>query len=188
MFAKPVKPKQQSSSSEEEEDKPLQLVRELVWQTPNFEIKYGKNIAIVGQPMVGKTNLALLIGFFNSTYKNQIRESGYSDVVEVMEAGLLPEIEQILVLESENNLLKALNSGVEKALFKPLINKGMIHVAPIIIPRKEVRLTEDNKVVSVRRDLIEQLKQQFDDAVHDVISDFGEETLFIIDSMSAYKK
>lgn len=169
-------------------DEPLRLIRDLKWHTPNLEDRYGKNIAIVGRPMGGKTLLALLAGFFNSEYTKEIREAGYESVLEVMKSGLLPEIERIMVLESENNLLKSLTTGIEKKLFRPFIEKGIMEVAPIIIPRKEVMITEDNKVVSIRRTLIEQLKQQFDEAVKEIVADEPESTLFIIDSMSAYKK
>lgn len=178
----------QKSKKQDDNDHPEQIIRPLKWQVPSFEDQYGKNVAIVGQPMVGKTNLAMLIGYFNSEFKPQMREKGYERVIQVMDAGLLPEIEHIMVLESENNLLKALTAGVEKALFRPLINKGIIEVAPIPIPRKEVILTEDNKIISTRRELIMQLKQQFDETVRAVVSDEPASTLFIIDSMSAYKK
>jgi len=112
----------------EDDNSPQQVVRPLKWQIPSFDDQYGKNIAIVGQPMVGKTNLAMLLGYFNSEYKSQMKEKGYERVIQVMDAGLLPEIEKIMVLESENNLLKALTAGVEKALFRPFIQKGIIEI------------------------------------------------------------
>jgi len=167
---------------------PIKLVKAIKWQTPDPSLPYGKNLAIVGQPMTGKTIAAMLFGFFNLDYKDQILEAGYPDVVELLEADLLPEIRKIMVLESENNLLKALNAGVEKHLFRPFIENKTIQVAPIIIPRKDVRLTADNKIISVRRQLMEELKEQFDEEVKAIVADEDEHTLFIIDSMSSYKK
>jgi len=105
-----------------------------------------------------------------------------------MEADIMPEIRKIMVLETENNLLKALNSGVEKALFRPFIEKGILHVAPIVIPRKDIKLIADSKIISIRRQLIEELKEQFDEEVKAIVEDEDEHTLFIIDSMSSYKK
>ena len=180
-FGDDIKPK------EEAVDEPRQMVRKLSWQTPNFSIQYGKNLAIVGQPMVGKTILALLLGYFNKKYKDLILNAGYPAVVEVMEADLLPEIRKILVLETENNLLKSLNTGIEKALLKPFVNDKVIQIAPILISRKEVRMS-NGKVVSIRREMIEESKEEFDSGVKDLVADEDEHTLFVIDSMSAYKK
>jgi len=173
--------------SKADEDQPMQLVKKLKWHTPDFSIQYGKNLAIIGQPMVGKTILAILLGYFNSEYKSMIRDAGYDKVIEVMDAGILPEIEKIMVLESENNLLKSLNSGIEKALLRPFVENKMIEIAPILIPRKEAKLV-NGRVISVRREMIEELKEQFDQIVKGIVEDEGSNTLFVIDSMSAYKK
>ncbi len=172
---------------EVEETQPMQLVKDIKWHTPDFDIQYGKNLAVIGQPMVGKTLLALLFGYFNSEYKPLMREAGYDAVIQVMDSGLLPEIEKIMVLESENNLLKSMNSGIEKSLLRPFVEKGIIQIAPILIPRKEAKLV-NGRVVSVRREMIEELKEQFDHTIKEIIEDEGPNTLFIIDSMSAYKK
>jgi len=171
-----------------EREEPIQMVRPLRWQTPDFSIQYGKNLAFVGQPMVGKTDAAILLGYYNSEYKGLIKEAGYDRVIELMESDIMPEIRKIMVLETENNLLKALNSGIEKALFRPFIEQKIIQVAPIVIPRKEVKLTADAKIISIRRQLIEELKEQFDNEVKAIVADEDEHTLFIIDSMSSYKK
>jgi len=174
-------------ATQEVSNKPLEQVRKLSWQVPDFSIPYGKNLAIVGQPMVGKTILALLMGYYNSEYKQDILDAGYPAVVEVMDADLLPEIRKIMVLETENNLLKSINSGIEKLLLKPFVERRMIQIAPILIPRKEVRLS-DGKIVSLMREKIEALKEEFDYAVKSIVEDEDEHTLFVIDSMSAYKK
>ncbi len=170
-----------------DEDGPISVKRSLTWQVPSYEVQYGKNLAIVGQPMVGKTMLALLFGYYNSEYKKEIIDAGYPAVVEVMEADILPEIRKIMVLETENNLLKALNSGVEKALLKPFVQRRMIQIAPILISRKEAKIV-NGKLVSIRREMIEEQKEEFDEAVKAIVADEDEHTLFIIDSMSAYKK
>jgi len=175
------------SQKKPEADKPLEQVRKLAWHTPDFSVQYGKNLAIVGQPMVGKTILALLMGYYNSDYKQDILDAGYPAVVDVMETDLLPEIRKIMVLETENNLLKSLNTGIEKLLLKPFVERKMIQVAPILIPRREVKMS-DGKIVSLMREKIEALKEEFDYAVKSIVEDEDEHTLFVIDSMSAYKK
>ena len=145
--------KSKSKDEDSSSSQLLQLIKELKWQKPSFELQYGKNLGLIGEPMTGKTLLALLIGYFNSEYKDMIRDAGYERVVKIMDAGLLPEVEQIMVLESENNLMKSLTTGVEKALMRPLIEKDILNIAPIIIPRKEVEITEDGASISMRREL-----------------------------------
>lgn len=168
-------------------DAPLRKVRKTRWQKPDYSIKYGKNLAIVAQPMVGKTVLSLLFGYYNSKYKDEILKAGFPDVVKVMEAELLPEIETIMVLETENSLLGALNDGAEKKLLKPFVDEGRLLIESLDIQRKEEKV-KDGKIVSQRREAIEEIKEEFDDIVNEVMREGDEHTLFIIDSMSAYKK
>ena len=82
----------------EAEEAPVsQRVQTLKWHKPTLDERYGKNISLLGQPMAGKTFLALLLGYFNSQYKTSIKEAGYDRIIEVMNSGLLPEIEKIVV-------------------------------------------------------------------------------------------
>lgn len=174
-------------SPKKKDEGPQKVVKPLKWYKPKKDAKYGKNIAIVGQPMAGKTLLSLSFGFFNSKYKKHIREAGFHKVIEVMDAGILPEIEKIVVLESENNLRKALNDGVEKALFTPFINEGIIDIIPITVPRKSI-IVRNNKLVDITKELLEEKKNQYKDTVKQIVDEEDEGTLFIIDSATKYKK
>ncbi|MGV9200303.1 MAG: hypothetical protein ACOC4M_15970, partial [Promethearchaeia archaeon] len=134
----------------------------------------------------GKTALALLFGYFNSEYKKQMRDEGYTKAIELMDSGLLPEIEEIIVLESENNLSKAITTGVERAFAKPFWKKDMLTIAPIGTERKEDKLEETEQSIRQKRLLIDAYKKQFDTAVRRIVDDKGPNCLFIIDSMTAY--
>jgi len=179
--------RQFSSPNDKKEDKPLQKSKALEWEKPDPNQKFGKNIAIIGGSTVGKTNLALQFGFFNSDYKEYMKRHGFLKTVEVLERDILAEVKEIIVVESENNLKKALNDGVEKALYRPLTQKGIIDIIPITIPRKEVKL-KDKRLVNVYSDLLEEKKEQFVDLIKEIVDTRGENTLLIIDSMSKYKK
>ena len=166
---------------------PLTKIRELEWiaEKPNPDAKYGKNIGIVGQPHSGKTNLALLHGFFNSKYIPRMKEKGYHNVVELLKSGILPEIEKIIIVESENNLRKALNDGVEKGLYKPLL--PIIDIIPVKIPRKHV-VIRGGKLVNINREIIQQAIEKYKDVVKGLVDDEDEGTLLIIDSGTKFKK
>ncbi|MBD3353428.1 MAG: hypothetical protein GF364_18240 [Candidatus Lokiarchaeota archaeon] len=170
-----------------ETSEPKKAVRALNWQKPDPDAIYGKNIGILGQPMHGKTNLALQLGFFNSKYKKYIKEAGYNGCLELLDQGVVSEVEKIIVLESENNLKKSLNDGVEKVLYKPFIDEGILDIIPIVIPRKKV-VIRDGKVVDITTDLLRDIKEQYVETVKQVVDDEPESTLFIIDSASKFKK
>lgn len=169
------------------QDEPLTKIKELVWERRKIDpdARYGKNIGILGFPMAGKTNLLLQHGFFNSKFIPRIKEAGFHDVVELLKSGILPEIEKIVVIESENNLLKALNDGVEKALYKPL--RDMIDIIPITIPRKNVVL-KGGKLVSVNREILSQVREKYKETIKALIDDEPETTLLGVDSGTKYKK
>jgi len=170
-----------------DKDQPLQRSKALVWEKPDPNQKFGKNIAIIGGSMEGKTNLALQFGFFNSEYTPYMKKHGFLKTIEVLDKGILAEVEEIIVVESENNLKKALNDGIEKALYRPLTDKGIIDIIPITIPRKEVKI-KNKRLVNVYSDKLEEKKDQFVDLIKEIVDTKGENTLLIIDSMSKYKK
>jgi len=170
-FKDPIKSETQSVS------------RKLKWARPDPKAKYGKNIGMVGQAMSGKTLTALLFAFFNSEFKGYMTK--YPAVVELLSSGILPEIERVVILESENNLRKALNDGIEKALFKPILDR--IEIISIQIPRKEISI-KNGRVVSEKREQLDEIKMQYVETVKEVVDMKDENMLFIKDSKTKFKK
>ena len=168
-------------------DEPLTKIKPLVWERKKVDdnAKYGKNIALLGLPMAGKTNLLLQHGFFNSKFIPYIKEAGFHEIVELLKSGFLPEIEKIVIIESENNLLKALNDGIEKALYKPL--RDIIDIIPITIPRKNV-VIRGGKLVNINKEILSQVREKYKETVKALVDDEPETTLLGIDSASKYKK
>lgn len=166
---------------------PLTKIRELEWIAEKIDpnARYGKNIAILGQAHAGKTNLALLHAYFNSKYIPKMKEKGYHDVVELLKSGILAEIEEIVVVESENNLKKAMNDGVEKALYRPLL--PILDIIPVKIPRKEV-VIRGGKLVNINKEKIQQAIDKYKEVVMGLVDDKDESCLLIIDSATKFKK
>jgi len=167
---------------------PIQTVRPLKWYKPDPTIAYGKNIALTGKSKAGKTFLLCLLGFFREEFRDDIIDAGFDRVVEAMDKKVLPTVHKIVLIESENNLLKALNVGAEREVLQPLIDLDVFEIAPITFERRETELSDKNKVISMRKKEIELCKQRFDLTVRDVIKNEGNHTLFGIDSMTGYKK
>lgn len=166
---------------------PLTKVKKIEWQRykPDEAAQYGKNIGILGQAMSGKTNLALQFGFFNSKYTPYMKKHGFNDVVELLKSGVLAEIEKIVVVESENNLMKALNDGVEKALYRPL--RDIVDIIPVTIPRKNV-VIRGGKLVNINSEILSQVREEYKETIKALVDDEDDSTLIIIDSGSKYKK
>ena len=169
------------------QSEPSTKIRALEWERKKIDPNaiYGKNIGILGLPMAGKTNLLLQHGFFNSKFIPKIRDAGYHDVVELLKSGILAEIEKIVIIESENNLMKAFNDGIEKALYRPI--RDMIDVIPITIPRKSVILKK-GKLINVNREVLEQVKEKYKETIKALVDDEPETTLIGVDSGTKYKK
>jgi len=174
-------------SKSKEKDKPLQKIIPLKWHKLNTEKKSGYNIGIIGEPKTGRSTLSLLFGYFNSEYKDLIKEGGYEYALQGLNDGLLPEIEEIIILEPESKLEKVMQKkGVRRSLLLPL--KDKIDIIPFPLERKELALTESGYTVKQNREYFEDKKQQFIETIKSIIGYFGENTLFIIDTLSHFKK
>lgn len=173
---------------ESEEDEPQTIYRKSDMITLTGEEKTGKNIAMVGLPDAGKTIASILWGFFNSKYKKWIKEAGYDGVVELLNSGVVPEVEKIVILETENYYKKIGSDGIGNVLFKPLLKDKVISVQPIIPDRRDYKIDKDGRMVDIKARLLMEIKQAFQDFVDEAVKDYPETTLFIIDSMSGYKK
>jgi len=172
----------------EEDDEPQTIYRKSDMITLTGKEKTGKNIAMVGLPDAGKTIASILWGYFNSKYKKWIKEAGYNGVVELLNSGAVPEVERIVILETENYYRKVASDGIGKVLFKPFLDEGILHVQPILPDRRDYKIDKSGRIVEIKSKLLMEVKQAFQDFVDEAVKDYPETTLFIIDSMSGFKK
>jgi len=168
-------------------DKPERSTRPLKWYKPDINKPHGKNLGFLGATKAGKTMLLCLLGYFREEFREDILAAGYDRVVEVMDKKILPTIHEIVVLETENNLLKGITDGMEYKLLKPLLDLDMFKIIPVEFERKEVALKE-GKIETLRKEEIEIVKQEFDFTIRDYVDNGGEHTLLAVDGMSGYKK
>jgi len=178
-----------SELKSESQGRPQKKIRPLKWYKPDLERPHGKNIGILGATKAGKTMLLCLLGYFREEFRDDIIDAGFDRVVEVMDKKILPEIHEIIVLETENNLLKGITDGMEYELLKPLLDLDVFKIIPVEFERKEIGYDEDtNSVTTLRRAEIEEVKQDFDATVRYYVDNGDEHTLLAIDGMSGYKK
>lgn len=176
-----------SDLKSETQGKPEQKIRPLKWFKPDINKPHGKNIGLLGATKAGKTMLLCLLGYFREEFRDDMLAAGYDRVVKVMDKKILPEIKEIIVLETENNLLKGITSGMEYKLLKPLLDLDVFKIIPVEFERKEVGL-KNGKVETLRKEEIELVKAEFDYTIRNYVDNGDEHTLLAVDGMSGYKK
>lgn len=146
----------------------------------------GWDIALLGPSKSGKSVSAISLGYLNLEFKDLLLNAGYNEIVEALEAGVIPEVKKIVVIDSENALLSQLNYAYERMMFSPL--RDRIQILPIEISNLRKIASPDGKVQydeeSINR-MTESLRT-FTAAI-EWASKLDENTLVIIDSMSIYK-
>jgi len=132
----------------------------------------------------GKSIGASLWAFFNSLFKKYMGP----ETREVLTTGTLPEIEQILVVDTEETWKRDLDHGYLGTILKPIIKSDIkikIESTPLLRKREKVK---EGEIVNVSKDFdVDKMRENFEAAVWHAAEDYGPETLIIIDSMSDYK-
>ena len=172
---------------------PQTKVKKIQWESvrpgEGEDKKFGKNISLLGGPTSGKSVLMLSHAFYNSEYLESIKHAGiFPNVVKCLKLGSLPEINDIVVLESENNLQKALytKGTTENTLFKPFMDKKIIEIIPYII-QDDGKIIRDGKIIDVSRENFGEIKQEIKDMIRKLVDKGTENTLFCIDSGTKFK-
>lgn len=179
------------SAKSEMVEEPVDVVekkrRPLKWYKPDITKPHGKNIGFVGATKAGKTMLLCLLGYFREEFRDDILAAGYDRVVKVMDKKILPTIHEIVVLETENNLIKGITDGMEYKLLKPLIDLDVFKIIPVEFERKD-NVVKKGRVVAIRKEEIEEVRLDFDTTVRYYVDTADEHTLLGVDGMSGYKK
>lgn len=146
--------------------------------------KGGLVIGILSLWKNGKSIGAGLWAFFNSAFKQFMGP----ECRETLTSGTLPEIEQILVVDTEETWKRDLDHGFLGTMLKPVIESDIkikVESTPLLRKREKVK---DGEIVNVSKDFdVDKMRENFEAAVWHAAEDYGPETLIIIDSMSDYK-
>jgi len=145
----------------------------------------GINVTFRGKQKFGKTLNGLLWGYFNSEYKSQLRAMNLDHAIEVMDQGVLPEIEYIIAIDTECDIKANLRRGKMKQLCGKL-RKKIKHV-PTPLQRK-VEGMKDGKAVTLNALEIDAQRQNIEAAIWKAVDTFGENVMIFFDSASDYKK
>ena len=179
--------------NKEADNGPVAKKSPIIWQTTKpgetVDSKSGKKISLLGQSTTGKSILMLNHGFYNSDYLDMIRKAEkFPYVVKALQGGYLPEINEILILESENNLSNALNTPntIENTLFKPFLKKNIITIIPYIIT-DQGRVIRNGKIIDLSRENIDEIKTELKEKIMELSDMTSENTLYGIDSGTKVK-
>jgi hypothetical protein len=146
----------------------------------------GLNVVVLAMHKMGKSIWDLLWGYYHSDYKDKMRDAGLTRVPELLSTGALPEIERIVVADTECTVKDDLARGKMALLLKPIRHK--IHVVKTPLQRKIEGLSEDEKVVTLNKMDIDHQRQNIEAAIWHAVGENDDNTLICLDSASDYKK
>lgn len=146
----------------------------------------GRNIAHIGPDSSGKTTAALMWGYLNSRYFNQMGDD-FPLTKKALKCGAVPEVEKIYVVETQNKLKKTLDSRmtVEYHMMNQLIQDGTAFHIEEIPMRRLIETIVNGKVVANNIAEIEATAKRFSDELYNSVK-LGPEYLFVVDSMSDF--
>jgi len=149
-------------------------------------VKAGRNLAVIGLDSVGKTTMSLLWGYLNSRYKERMGDD-LTLTKKALSLGVVPEVEKIIVIETQNKLVKNMGiiGSVENRLISPLKADGT-KIEIIEVPCKRLKeVIVGNKVIPENLDELQETADKFVSEVDKCIK-LGPEYLLIIDNISDY--
>lgn len=148
---------------------------------------------ILSSHKMGKSIISLLVGYYNKKYKQYMGPG----CQRMLQQGTLPEIEKIVVCDTEITTNRDLKHGKMRLLMKPLIDDGIIEVAETPVKRKSETIETEKdvdgkitseKIVNIKDVEVEMERQNFEAAIWKAIDRNGSNVLIIVDSLSDYKK
>lgn len=130
-----------------------------------------------------KSTTAAMWSFYNSAFKRHLGPK----TNKLLSTGRLPEIQRVLVIDTEETWERDLDHGFLGMMLKPLHAAGIkIIVESVPLLRKREKVI-DGEVINVSNDYdVDKMRDNFESAVWHA-RDLGEGTLVLVDSMSDYK-
>lgn len=148
--------------------------------------KKGQNVALLAFQHTGKSLNASMYGFLNTKYFDKIGvKEKYPKTYEMIKTGVIPEVEELHVLDLDGSFEKLSHKGIFGRLVEPLYRDGVIKRTEIKIPK--VKVDSVNKIArQVSKKAIDTTKAKIENTIHAWTRDDHEGCCMIIDSMSSY--
>jgi len=150
------------------------------------------NVAFLGYEHSGKSILYTLCGYFNqkwwtgSTAKEggHIRIEKYPKCKQIIKQGILPEIEQLQVIDLDCSYASLSKLGVFGKLARPLYKAKIIKSVGIPIPQRQAALI-NNKIKEISLRDFDITKQKIDNEITKAVKDNDETVALALDSMTS---
>ncbi len=149
------------------------------------------NIALIGYEHSGKSILYTLSGYWNQDWwttspaKTGILIENYPKCKQIIKQGLLPEVEQVQVLDLDCSYGTLSKTGIFGKLARPLYKKKIIkRTKNLNIPQRQAGLV--NKVfkeIAIKD--FDICKQKIDNEINKAVKDNPETTVLCVDSMTS---
>ena len=150
------------------------------------------NVAFLGYEHSGKSILYTLSGYFNqkwwtgSTAKEggHIRIDKYPKCKQIIKEGILPEIEQLQVIDLDCSYGTLSKLGIFGKLARPLYKNKIIKRTSIHIPQRQAGLV-NNRIKEISLQDFDITKQKIDNEINKAVKDNPETTALAVDSMTS---
>jgi len=180
------------SPKKKQEEKLPSYVEEAEYEDGSVEKKGNINVAFLGYEHSGKSILYTLAGYFNKDWwtTSSLKENGkiridkYPKCKQLINEGILPEIEHLQVIDLDCSYSSLSKLGIFGKLARPLYKKKIIRSIGIPIPQRQAALI-NNKIKEISLRDFDITKQKIDNEISKAVSDNDETTALVIDSMTS---
>lgn len=167
-------------------------VDDVVYDDGSDESPGALNVAFIGYEHSGKSILYTLSGYFNQNWwtTSSMKEGGhiridkYPKCKQLIKEGIVPEVEQVQVIDLDCSYGTLSKIGIFGKLARPLYKNKIIKRTSIPIPQRQAGLV-NNVIKEIALKDFDITKQKIDNEIIMAVKDNPETTALAIDSMTS---
>ena len=167
-------------------------VDDVIYDDGSEEKPGALNMAFIGYEHSGKSILYTLSGYFNQKWwtgssakeGGHIRIDKYPKCKQMIKEGIVPEVEQLQVIDLDCSYSTLSKLGIFGKLARPLYKAKIIKSVGIPIPQRQAKLI-NNKIKEISLADFDITKQKIDNEIAKAVKDNPESTALAIDSMTS---
>ncbi len=148
----------------------------------------GYTIGACGFKNTGKTDSLLTMGYMNMNLAHKYKDK-YPTLFSNLHDGTVPEVERIIVIESENAIGKQMKRKYETKLLAPMRKYVDVKVISVpVVSYEEMRAATGEFIPNPEK--VEDILTASDiymESLKMVLNDYGDETMVMLDSASRFK-